>query len=195
MNIKIKKNLTIFIISNLVFISFLVILPISREFLFSYFIKDDLLFIYLVNISHQYDNMKNQIYFDISYILLKNNILNLSKKYLNSIDIDKITDKEKALLLNYQGYLEFKNNNLINSKNNLIEACKIDPKNKIIIHNLNYILSIIEKEKTNDNSSPTNSNLSEIIEQQNLNNLQNAENQLLKSKIEKYKNSKNERYW
>ncbi|NMC67852.1 MAG: hypothetical protein GYA61_06470 [Spirochaetales bacterium] len=181
------------IISILYFI-LLLIMPIGRIFLFSFFWKDDFLFCNYSNISNSYPNLKYIIFIDISYILLKNNIYDKGKFYIDSIDLEKISQKDKAMILNYYGYISFKNNNLEKSKEYLIEACKIDPSNFILISNLNYILSLINK-KNPDNNSDKNDKLSDVIELENLNNLQNAENQIIKFKTEKRKESRINRYW
>jgi hypothetical protein len=189
-----KNFIFILPILSIIYFILLLFLPIGRIFLFSYFWKDDISFCNYSEISNSNPNFKNIIFMDISYLLLKNDIFDKGKFYLDSINLEKLSKKEIAMVFNYYGYLYFKSNNLEKSKEYLIEACKIYPSNLILINNLNYILSLINKESPNNNGNKD-YKLSDIIELQNLSNLQNAENQIIKFKTQKRKENKSNRYW
>lgn len=194
-NKKLKNFLLIFIFANILFIILIYNIPIFKFFILSFFVEDNILFTYLAEIFNNNKTLKNDVLIDMTYLLLKNNITDSALKYINLIDFNLLNNYDKSSILNYFGYIHLKKNELEKSREKLIEACKINPNNFIIINNLNYILKLIEKENQKSQSGEKTNNITEIIEIQNLINISNAENQIIKSKIEKNKDNRNNRFW
>lgn len=191
-----KKNFFLFyIIFVFIFIIFLLIFPLTRIFLLSFYYSEDLIYTYYDELSNNYPELKSIFYLDIIYLLMKNNILHSSMIYLESIDLNKLKDPEKAIILNYYAYYYYKNDDINKSKEYLIEACKLDPENYFILSNLSYILSLLNNSEKDEEEKYESSKSINILELQNLKNLEKAENQLIKVKTEKSSNTKNIRYW
>lgn len=196
MNKKEKINFFLFyILFVIIFIIFLLIFPLSRIFILSFHYSEDIIYTYYDELINNYPELKSIFYLDIIYFLMKNNILHSSKIYLESIDINKLKDSEKAIILNYYAYFYYKNNDIEKSKEYLIEACKLDPENYFILSNLSYILRLINNSEKDEEKKYEFSETSNILELQDLKNLEKAENQLIKAKTEKFSNNKNLRYW
>lgn len=191
---KTNKIIFLFLIATISFILLLLLFPLGKVFLYSFFMKDSSLFVYYMDTYEKYNQYKKIIFIDVSYFLLNNDLINNAKNYLDSIEFESATNKEKSIILNYYGYIFFKKDDFEKSKKYLVEACKLEPTNPILINNLNFILSLMNK-NNNDKNSEKQKNLSDNIEIQNLINIQNAENQIIRYKTEKRKESKNLRYW
>ncbi len=190
-----KNILKIFLISTLVYILIVAITPIGKILFLSYFSTDDVFFSYLHENSKKNLIPKDLIKIDIIYLLLKNELFDSFEDYNKTIEIDKLKKNEKVVLLNYLGFYFYKKNELEKSKESLVKACKIQPNNWVLILNLNFILNLLEQKNQKDEKSNNESSIFDIVNLQDSNNIQNAVNQMIKSKIEKNKENKDDRYW
>jgi len=192
---RIIEFIFIFFVSTFLFFLFILILPIGKLFSYLFLSSDDIIYTYLIEYSKKNIISEDLLKTDLLYILVKNDLLKTCKSYLNSFKIDDMKPKEKVRILNYFGYFYFKINDLENAKYYLINACKINPNDIVSVHNLNFILNLLNKKEDNKDNLDSNKIKSDILDFQDAYNLQNAVNQLIRSKLNNNKDTQNDRYW
>ncbi|HQQ20081.1 MAG TPA: hypothetical protein PK520_08320, partial [Exilispira sp.] len=148
---------------------------------------------YFINLNRLAKNSK-EAEIDLCILLLNNNLLISAKNQIDNLEKIQMNKREKSIFFTLKSALYLKYQDLNSAKKYAIEALKLNPDETYMQKNLSYILMLIEKEST---KNETNSFFEEISNFQylDLQNLQKSQNQYIGNQLEKSSGKNNERYW
>jgi len=148
---------------------------------------------YFINLNRLAKNSK-EAEIDLCILLLNNNLLISAKNQIDNLEKIQMNKREKSIFFTLKSALYLKSQDLNSAKKYAIEALKLNPDETYMQKNLSYILMLVEKEST---KNETNSFFEEISNFQylDLQNLQKSQNQYIGNQLEKSSGKNNERYW